>query len=158
VFGTIFPLTGGDGSTGRPMRSSVDLAINDFKVNGNGILPEPGGTARRPLVAVHCDDHGESERALAAARHLPDVVGVPAIVGAAFSGITIDVATEVTIARGTLLLSPSATSAAITELADDGLVWRLSPSDTLQSKALVVLAARAETQLRKDLGLAASAP
>lgn len=156
VLGTVFPTTGVDGPAGRPMEYAVDLAISDFEVSGNGLPPIAGSVARRPLVAVHCDDQADVERSKAAARHLVDDVGVPAIIGGAYSGIAIDVATEVTIAAGTLFMSPSATSAAITYLQDDDLVWRVAPSDAIQAKAMVQVIQRDESVVRQELGLTAS--
>jgi branched-chain amino acid transport system substrate-binding protein len=42
----------------------------------------------------------------------------------------------VTIPKGVLLFSPSSTSATITTLEDNGLVWRTAPSDALQAVPL----------------------
>ncbi|MBX3202521.1 MAG: ABC transporter substrate-binding protein [Labilithrix sp.] len=138
LIGSLLPTAGPDQSSGLPIQNSIELAIEDFRSIGN-VAPRPGGTARRPLVLVGCNDNSENATAVRAARHLASEVGVPAIIGAAFSGITIAVANEVTIPAGVLLISPSATSVAITQLADNGLVWRTSPSDVIQADAHATL-------------------
>lgn len=153
VFGSVLPTTGSDASLGRPMENSVRLAVDEFDTLANGLPPVESGGAPRPLVLIGCTDESDTETALRAARHLTEQVQVPAIIGAAFSGITLDVATTVTIPQGVLLMSPSATSASITDLADDGLVWRTSPSDVLQTAALAKLVPILEGQVRAAVGL-----
>ncbi|MBX3231774.1 MAG: ABC transporter substrate-binding protein [Labilithrix sp.] len=134
IIGSVLPTTGDDLTSGVPIENAIALAIQDFSGNGH-LPPRPGTTARRPLVLVGCTDASDDDVAVRAAKHLAEGLEVPAIIGAAFSGITIKVATDVTIPAGTLLISPSATSVAITGLQDDGLVWRTSPSDVIQAQA-----------------------
>lgn len=152
LVGSLLPTAGADQSSGLPLQNSIELAIDDFRSVGN-VAPRPGTTARRPLVLVGCNDNSEEQTAVRAARHLVDDVGVPAIIGAAFSGITIKVATDVTIPGGVLLISPSATSVAITTLADDGLVWRTSPSDVIQADAHAALFPLVEERLKAQHAL-----
>ncbi|MBX3264744.1 MAG: ABC transporter substrate-binding protein [Labilithrix sp.] len=151
LIGSLLPTAGPDQSSGLPIQNSIELAIEDFRSVGN-VAPRPGSTARRPLVLVGCNDNSENETAIRAARHLANEVGVPAIIGAAFSGITIAVANEVTIPSGVLLISPSATSVAITQLADDGLVWRTSPSDVIQADAHAALFPLVEKHIKEATG------
>jgi branched-chain amino acid transport system substrate-binding protein len=155
VFGSIGPLSGADASFGEPIKDAILLAIDDFAQAG-GLPPRPGASSARPLVLVACDDQGDAEVGTRAAQHLAHDVGVPAIVGAMFSGITIQIATQVTIPAGVLLLSPSATSPNITNLDDHGLVWRTSPPDTLQAAALALYVPTIEQRVRTSLGLAAT--
>lgn len=146
ILGSLLPTSGPDRSTGVPIENALVLALQDF--HGNGDLPPPyGATARRPLVLVSCSDASDEDVAVRAAKHLVDDLRVPAILGAAFSGITLKVATNVTIPAGTLLISPSATSTALTGLQDNGLVWRTSPSDVIQAKAHVAFL----RELEKDI-------
>jgi branched-chain amino acid transport system substrate-binding protein len=146
--GWMGPLTGDFESIGVPIKQSVELALEEFDVYANGI---PGGTTgkrRVAMIACHdLDDH------LAVARHLAEVVKVPAIIGPAFSGITLDVTTDVTIPAGTLVISASATSPAITDIDDDNLVWRTAPSDALQAKPLSYLVGVIEDDIRTALML-----
>lgn len=122
---------------------------------------ESGGINNVELAAVFCtvddgfDDGLDFEgAAIANARYLVDVLGVPAIVGPARSSVTQamfqalgdDLAAEraAGIERdGTLVISPSATSNALSDLdppmPDDttpGLLWRTCPSDSLQGFAI----------------------
>lgn len=147
IFGSVLPTRGADKSSGLPPQDALDLVVSDF-ANAGGLPPVPGATAHRPLVLVGCDDNSDSDQAVRAADHLGSI-GVPAIVGAAFSGITIQVANRSTIKNNVLLISPSATSTELTSLIDNGLVWRTSPSDILQAKAAVALYPLIETELKK---------
>jgi branched-chain amino acid transport system substrate-binding protein len=136
IFGSLLPTSGPDATTGVPIEQAIELAIDDFKSNSNGLPPAIGSTANRPLVVVSCSDNSDTPTAERATKHLVNDVGTQAIIGSAFSGITIDIATTITIPAGVLLFSPSATSDAITNLLDKGLVWRTSPADGFQASAL----------------------
>ncbi len=157
IFGAIFPLSGDDTKTGLALRDSIELALSEFK-RVNDLPPVPGGKGQRAIAVVACNDKSDSDTGEEAAHHLVDDVGVQAILGAAFSGITIDVATDVTIPAGVLLFSPSATSTVITSLDDHGLVWRTSPSDVYQAAALKLYVNDLETQIRMSRGLCMPAP
>ena len=150
IFGSILPTLGADKSSGLPLQDALDLAVADFKRAG-GLPPVPGSSASRPLAFVGCDDNSDSEQAVRVANHLAKDIGVPAIVGAAFSGITIAVANGATIQNDVMLISPSATSTEITTLVDKGLVWRTSPSDVFQAKADVALYPKIENEVKKTL-------
>ena len=152
-FGSVLPTTGSRASTGKPIENALELALNDFNQVAKGLPAAPGTTARRPMVLVGCSDNGDSMTAVRAAKHLAEDVGTVAIVGGAFSGVTIDIATTVTIPSDVLLLSPSATSVAITDLDDHDLVWRTSPPDSFQAQALSLYLPEVEAQVRADLGL-----
>ncbi|HVY44575.1 MAG TPA: ABC transporter substrate-binding protein, partial [Minicystis sp.] len=152
VLGGIMPLDGPDKTTGQALLDSVKLALGDFQ-RVNNLPPAPSGSGQRPIVVVACNDGSDTDTAETAAKHLVDDVGVGAIIGCAFSGITISVATDVTIPGGTLLFSMSATSTAITSLDDHGLVWRTSPSDVYQAAALKQYVPKLEDQIRTARGL-----
>jgi branched-chain amino acid transport system substrate-binding protein len=113
---------------------------------------EEEGVDGRQFGAVFCtieesdefDGLSREEAAKASAEFLVDVVGVPAIVGPAASTDTQAVFQDVG-ADGVLVISPSATSPALTQLDPPevsneapGLLWRTAPSDALQG---VVIAA-----------------
>lgn len=150
LIGSILPTTGPDMSAGGPIEDGIILALDEFKQNVNGLPPLPGATGRRPYVLIGCSDNSDDETAIAAAKHLTEEVGVPAIIGGAFSGTTIKLATTVTIADKVLLFSPSATSADITNIDDQGLVWRTAPSDNLQASALSLYVPTVEADIEKD--------
>lgn len=113
------------------------------------------GLQGQPLGYVHCTNvEGSSEDGfdtldqdtanVEMARWLADSLGVPAIVGPATSGRA-EAAYIALDGLGTLLISPSATSPALTALdgldpSDEapGLLWRTAPPDSLQGVAIAV--------------------
>src|SRR5690606_41222187 len=62
--------------------------------------------------------------------------GVGVISGSMASNVTIAIAESVTIPNGVLMITPTSTAPGITDLADDGLVYRILSSDVLQGEAL----------------------
>jgi branched-chain amino acid transport system substrate-binding protein len=148
IIGSIGPTGGQDYSTGLSELNGAKLAASDFMGVMDGLPPRTGSATPRPLVIVSCDDMSTSSVAQTAATHLVQDVGVQAIIGAAWSGVTIDVATQVTIPNNVLLISPSATSIAITDLDDHGLVWRTSPSDVYQAAAMASYSPIVEAKVR----------
>ena len=122
---------------------------------------EAGGLEGRSFGMVFCnieaqdDSEVRSENAVEAANYLVDTLGVPAIFGPSASGDTQTVFLDLE-SSGTLMISPSATSPALTSLDGDspsddtpGLLWRTAPPDDLQGKAIAA-------DLLKDSGLRSS--
>jgi branched-chain amino acid transport system substrate-binding protein len=132
TIGTLLPLSGGLAFLGLPMRNGAELAVTQIN--------DAGGVLGQPVVLVHADSETDPTAAATAAQSLIDDSGVDAIVGAAASGVTITVAQGVTIPNQVLLVSPSSTSPAITDLADDDLVFRTTFSDALQGAAMAQVA------------------
>jgi branched-chain amino acid transport system substrate-binding protein len=133
VLGILLPVTGPNAASMVPPENAVELARREIQQAAEGLPPLAAGGKPRPLVFLTCTDDDDPIRA---ARHLSEVVRVPAIIGPAFSGVTTSVAKEVTIPEKVLVMSPSATSPTLSDLADDGLVWRTCPSDVFQSVAM----------------------
>lgn len=155
VLGFLGPLVGDAKGTGEPIRDGAKLALNEIK--NNGALPGLGGGKPRQVAMVFCHDlGGPTDDPYRAAKHLVDDVGVPAILGPAFSGVMINTAKNVTIPGKVLAISASATSPAITDLADDGLVWRTCPSDALQAIPLAELVPPIEAEVRSEQMLTSS--
>jgi hypothetical protein len=140
IIGDILPTAANsDGPYGHLVEDSIKLAMDDLsKADG---IPGLTGGSNRPLVLVGCNDGVNEDQTDIAAQHLIGDLGVPAIIGYAFSGNTISVAQDETIPNKVLLFSPSATAVAITDLetTDDDLVWRTCPNDNVQSQALALL-------------------
>ncbi len=161
IIGSILPTVGVDSASGIPLLNAIALAVDEFKTGASGLPPAIGTTARRPIVVVGCseesNDPNDADAPVRSAKHLVNDVKVPAIIGASFSGDTQAVA-EVTIPAGVLLMSPTATSVAITSLADNGLVWRTAPSDVIQAKALVGIMPQVEASTRTRLAIAGATP
>jgi ABC-type branched-subunit amino acid transport system substrate-binding protein len=129
--GTLMPLTGPLAEFGPNFRKAADLAASHLTAAGLG------------LQLIHADDETSAIPAVAAARKLVDVDKVPAIVGAAASGVTIPVAESVTIPNKVVQISNASTSPLITVLpADQGqdFLFRTCPSDALQGVVLGKLA------------------
>jgi hypothetical protein len=120
-----------DAGYGTPLMEGAELALSEM-VRNEALLPRVESTGARTLAMLVCE-HGDAGET---ARHLVDNVGVQAIIGPAFSTPTIQVLRDVAQPNGVLLLSASATSPAITDLPDDGLMWRTAPSDEWQAEAL----------------------
>jgi branched-chain amino acid transport system substrate-binding protein len=88
------------------------------------------------------DSLKRTDAAIATARYLADVIGVPAIVGPSASGDALAVF-DATREQGVLVISPAASSPALTghdvQTASDqepGLLWRTAATDTLQGAAI----------------------
>ncbi len=110
---------------------------------------EADGLGGRQLGFVFCtieenatlDDLSQTEAAVEAAAFLTDQLGAPAILGPPGSGDVIAVF-EATEPRETLLISPSATSPALTALepeasdTEPGRLWRTAPPDSIQGRAI----------------------
>lgn len=111
-----------------PLQNAVQLAVEDFNANTD----LPGGFK---IGWVGCDDQATASKATAAFTHLSETVGAPAVVGPIFSELVLLLA-EPAKTSGTLLISPTASAKEITDLDDDGLVWRTIPSDVYQANAL----------------------
>jgi ABC-type branched-subunit amino acid transport system substrate-binding protein len=135
---------------------AADLARQDFNLASGGLPPAVSGGSPRRFAFVVCDDTVDPDRAAA---HLTDDVRVPGIIGPVYSDTLIQVATDVTIPRGVLLMTPTATSTYITDLpGKNDLVWRTCPSDAVQALAMaLVVQATIEPAVRASV-LGAAAP
>ncbi len=132
VVGALNGIRGINASTGVAFENAMALATSEISQTAVG-LPGGAGGVVRPFAFLSCDDSVDAVRA---ARHITTDLHLPAIMGASDSGKTIRVAQLSAIPTGTFLISSSATSPVITGLADNGLVWRTAPSDTLQAVAI----------------------
>ncbi|MFQ6027588.1 MAG: ABC transporter substrate-binding protein [Dehalococcoidia bacterium] len=130
--GTILAFTGDLANFGPPMRNGADLAVT--------LLNDAGGVLGGTVEAVHKDSGTSSQVSIEAARALINVDGVGAIVGPLSSGSTQSVAEAVTIPGQTVLISPSATSPALTVMNDSDFLFRTTVSDAAQGVVLARLA------------------
>jgi branched-chain amino acid transport system substrate-binding protein len=98
---------------------------------------EQGGILDGQLAFVTGDDTcTDATSASNAADRLVNSDNVTAIVGAMCSGVTIAVANTVGVPGGVAMISPSATSPAVTTLADNDLLFRTAPSDAYQGDVM----------------------
>ena len=114
-----------------------ELAIKEVSDSGQFL----GGTK---VVSVRGDSTCiDAAAATAAAERLITSEGVAAINGATCSGATTAVLNNVAVANGVVMISPSATSPALSTIADDDLFFRTAPSDARQGEIMAkVLGAR----------------
>ena len=124
--GLLLDLTGALEAYGKPIQNGAILAAEH--------LNAAGGPLGRRLELVHRDSQTDPTAGIDAAKKLVELDKVVAIVGALSSGVTIPVATSVTIPGGIVQISPASTSPQITDLQDNGWLFRTCPSDALQGK------------------------
>jgi ABC-type branched-subunit amino acid transport system substrate-binding protein len=142
---------------------SIQLAIEQVNAAGGVVL---GGVAHRAVLQA-LDDGGSAATGLARAQELK-AAGCTTLIGPAYSSVilgpspiydpaspVLDGVADWAIANHVLLISPAATSPAISSLPDDGYVWRTAPSDALQGRlaaehAYLALGARRASVLFRD--------
>ncbi|WP_340109074.1 ABC transporter substrate-binding protein [Pikeienuella sp. HZG-20] len=128
--GVILGFTGPLESIAPPMAGGAELAIKEVNAAG-GIL---GGRMVSPVRADStCID---AAAANAAAERLITSDGVSAIMGADCSGVTTSILQSVALPNGVVMISPSATSPALSTIEDNGLFFRTSPSDARQGQII----------------------
>ncbi|WP_331233697.1 ABC transporter substrate-binding protein [Natronorarus salvus] len=129
MVGVLQPTTGDLGDLGGPIRDAAVLP---------GIQLEDAGIGFGIDIQDE-DTQTDPEAGISAAEALVDG-GYPAITGAASSGVTIPVAENVAVPNEVVMCSPASTAPAITDLDDDGFVFRTAPSDALQGEVMAELA------------------
>lgn len=123
------------GITG-PIQGAVPPIIDNIRLAVKQINDQGGMGNGKKLGYVQADTKCDSQNAVSAANKLINIDNVTGIVGALCSGATIAAANSVAIAKGVVMISPSATSPAITGLKDNDLVFRVAPSDGYQGRIL----------------------
>lgn len=128
--GIIFGFTGPIESLTPQMANSAELAMTEINESGkfmDGMMLSP---VRADSTCI------DSAAATAAAERLVTSEGVKAIVGADCSGVTGAVLANVAVPNGIVMISPSATSPALSTAEDNGLFFRTAPSDARQGEVL----------------------
>jgi ABC-type branched-subunit amino acid transport system substrate-binding protein len=144
LIGSLFSTNGAQASTNLARQQSATLAVEE--INAAGGIPSSATSAdAQPLVMVSCD---ESANLLRAGQHLVNDLHVPAIVGPNTSQDTLDLSNKLTIAAGTLLMSPTAVASSIADLLDNGLTWQIIPTDVQRAPLMIQTINTLETQLR----------
>jgi branched-chain amino acid transport system substrate-binding protein len=128
--GQVAPFTGAGAEFGEYYRDGAALAVEHINEAAEQVF---GG----PVFSDHIvEDTGTLPTpAIEAARKLVEVDGVPAIVGGWSSGVTVAIATSVTIPSGVLQISNGSTSPLISVLPEDrdaDMLFRTTSSDALQ--------------------------
>lgn len=126
--GVLLGYTGPIESLTPAMAASAELALSE--ASGNLL-------DGKLVVAVRADSTCvDAAAATAAAERLITSDHVAAIMGADCSGVTTAVANNVAIPNGVVMVSPSATSPALSTIDDNGFFFRTAPSDARQGQIL----------------------
>ncbi len=128
--GVLLAFTGPLESMAPAMADGAELAVSE--VNAAGTLL--GGTTVTPVRADStCVD---AAAATASAERLVTSDGVSGIVGAMCSGATTAALQNVGVPNGMVMISPSATSPALSTVDDNDLFFRTAPSDARQGEIM----------------------
>ncbi|RLJ59823.1 amino acid/amide ABC transporter substrate-binding protein (HAAT family) [Litoreibacter meonggei] len=124
--GIILGFTGPLESLAQQMAGGAEAAIKE--VTDSGMLLD-GATVTGIRADSTCID---AAAATSAAERLVTSDKVNAIMGADCSGVTGAILSNVALANGTVMISPSATSPGLSTAEDNGLFFRTAPSDARQ--------------------------
>ena len=127
--GIILGFTGPIESLTPDMASGAELAFKEATDSGELL----GGAN---IIPVRADSTCVDSAAASTAAEDLIAQGIVAIMGADCSGVTGAVATNVAVPNGVVMVSPSATSPALTDLDDNGLFFRTAPSDARGGEVL----------------------
>jgi len=128
--GVILGFTGPIESLTPDMAAGAELAMKEVSDSGKLL---GGSTVTSVRADSTCIDSGA---AIAAAERLITADKVNGIVGADCSGVTGAILQNVARANGMVMISPSATSPALSTAEDDGLFFRTAPSDARQGQVM----------------------
>ena len=126
--GVILGFTGPIESLTPDMAAAAELAMSETAgqvLDGKTVISVRGDST--------CTD---SAAATAAAERLITSDGVVGIMGADCSGVTTAIANNVGVPNGVVMVSPSATSPALSTIEDKGFFFRTAPSDARQGQVL----------------------
>ncbi|MDB2468989.1 ABC transporter substrate-binding protein [Alphaproteobacteria bacterium] len=128
--GVLLGYTGPIESLTPDMASGAELAMKEASDSGAFMSGSKIISVRGDSTCV------DAAAATATAERLITSDGVSAIMGADCSGVTTAVLQNVALAKGVVMISPSATSPALSTIEDNGLFFRTSPSDARQGQVL----------------------
>jgi branched-chain amino acid transport system substrate-binding protein len=132
--GNVLAFTGSLAGFGPSLDQSAKIAIDTI----NTTLRGQGLSSRISVRLVGSeDDQTQVQPAVEAATKLVQIQKAQVIVGTILSASTIAVAQSVSIPNNIVQIAPTSSSPLISDLKDNNLVWRVSTSDTFQSRALI---------------------
>ncbi|MEM7442631.1 MAG: ABC transporter substrate-binding protein [Pseudomonadota bacterium] len=137
--GAVFPLTGANGPIGEPIAETARWAVEQMN--------EAGGVHGCQVEYLLRDTQGQSAVGVDAARNLVDVQGVPALLGAISSGVSLPILTSVTAPAQVTQVSCCSSSPSFTQLAETGesggFFFRTLPTSRAQGVVLGNIASEA---------------
>mgnify|MGYP002620605204 FL=1 len=128
--GVIYGFTGPIESLTPPMAEAAEMAMKEVTDSGAFMNGSSVSAVRADSTCV------DAAAATAGAERLITAEGISAIVGADCSGVTIAVLQNVAMAKGMVMISPSATSPALSDMEDNGLFFRTAPSDAREGQVV----------------------
>ena len=131
--GVILGFTGPIESLTPAMADSAELAFKEASDSGKLLGGETISVVRADST---CIDAGA---ATAAAERMITSDGVAGIMGADCSGVTTAIANNVAVPNGVVMVSPSATSPALTTIEDNGYFFRTAPSDARGGQVMATI-------------------
>ena len=130
MHGVLMPVTGDLASLGAPIRDGATLPVKVLRADGD--LPVE--------FDMQVEDTQTDPQAGVTAANALANAGYPMVTGAASSAVSLQVYNQVLIDNGMVGCSPASTSPALTNLEDNGLVFRTCPSDALQGEVMAQVA------------------
>lgn len=128
--GIILGFTGPIESLTPDMGSSAELAFKEASDSGQLLGGQKISVVRADSTCI------DAAAASAAAERLITSDKVVGIMGADCSGVTTAIANNVAVPKGVTMISPSATSPALSTINDNGYFFRTAPSDARQGQVL----------------------
>ena len=123
-YGVLMPETGDLGSLGPGIRDGALLVREQLADEVDFEFDVTTG-----------DTETDPQAGISSAQSLVDA-GIPAVVGPAASNVNLQVTREVFIPNQIVGISPSSTAPAVTDLSDNGYIFRTAPSDALQGPVM----------------------
>jgi neutral amino acid transport system substrate-binding protein len=136
--GGVLSLTGSLGAVGKPIAETARMAVEHVNA--------AGGVKGCPIEFILRDDQGQSTVGVDAAKHLVDVQGVPALIGAISSGVSLPILTSVAAPGKVTMVTCCSTAPTFTTLAAEGKTggyfFRTIPTTKTMAYAAARLAAQ----------------
>ena len=131
--GPVLPLTGDLASFGPSQAEAARVAVDRIR---QALTAKGLADVEVTLLDVE-DDGGRSQAGVEGATKFVQTDDVNVLLGTMASSVTIPIAESVTIPNEVVQITPTSTAPEITDIEDDGYLWRILSSDTLQGSALV---------------------
>ncbi len=126
----LMPITGDLASLGKLIRDGGTLPVKQLRAAGD--MPVKFDQTVE-------DTQTDPQAGIQAANALASA-GYPSVTGPASSGVNLQVTQQVLIPNQMVGCSPSSTSPAVTDLQDNGFIFRTAPSDALQGQVMAQVA------------------
>jgi branched-chain amino acid transport system substrate-binding protein len=131
--GDVLPFTGGLAAYGANLDRAVKVAVG----LQNAALKKAGSSSKIRVQLVGSEDgQTQASASVEAATKLVKSNKANVIIGEMASSATIPMAQSVTIPNHIVQISPTSSAPQISDIKDNGYLWRTYPSDTLQGKVL----------------------